>query len=143
MSAASPQPGAAENGTPFGIDPRGPRFGAAITATLLLVVVLLLAARSLRAALFWAGIPCLIAGSLCALLALPSASLTHWALSTFVLPQLPPQVPAITTDLMLSLATTTFDEVLGTAFNVGAVLGLCGLIATLVACLLKSKPNPL
>lgn len=41
MSAASPQPGAAENGTPFGIDPRGPRFGAAITATLLLVVVLL------------------------------------------------------------------------------------------------------
>lgn len=36
MSAASPTSGA-----PAGIDPRGPRFGAAITATLLLVVVLL------------------------------------------------------------------------------------------------------
>jgi len=111
-----------------------------VVAAALLVVVLLLAARSLRAALFWAGIPCLIAGSLCALLALPSASLTHWAISTFVLPQLPPQVPAMTTDLMLSLATTTFDEVLGTALNAGAVLGLCGLIAVLVACLVKSKP---
>lgn len=33
--------GSTPEGAPFGIDPRGPRFGAAITATLLLVVVLL------------------------------------------------------------------------------------------------------
>lgn len=111
-------------------------------AAALLILVLLLAARSVRAALFWAGIPCLVAGALCALLALPSASLTHWTISTFVLPQLPPQVPAITTDIMLSLATTTFDEVLGAAFDAGLILGLCGLIATLVACLLKAKTEP-
>lgn len=40
MSAAAPDR-EAPAGQPFGIDPRGPRFGAAITAVLLLVVVLL------------------------------------------------------------------------------------------------------
>lgn len=34
-------PGTAPSGTPRGIDPRGPRFGAAITAVVLLVVVAL------------------------------------------------------------------------------------------------------
>lgn len=37
MTAASPE----RESTPFGIDPRGPRFGASITAVLLLIVVLL------------------------------------------------------------------------------------------------------
>lgn len=55
MSAGAPQP--AGDAKPFGIDPRGPRFGAAITAVLLLVVILLglteplgadLAARALQ-----------------------------------------------------------------------------------------------
>ncbi len=40
MSGERPAPDAPA-GTPFGIDPRGPRFGAAITAALLLVVILL------------------------------------------------------------------------------------------------------
>lgn len=40
-SASTPDDGAAAHGTPPGIDPRGPRFGAALTAVLLAVVVLL------------------------------------------------------------------------------------------------------
>ncbi|WP_169077681.1 DUF4395 domain-containing protein [Microcella alkalica] len=48
MSAAAPAPGAA--GTQ-GIDPRGPRFGAAITAVLLLVVVGLALSGQLVAAI--------------------------------------------------------------------------------------------
>lgn len=43
MSAATPVSG----GESAGIDPRGPRFGAAITAGLLLVVVLLVTATGL------------------------------------------------------------------------------------------------
>ncbi len=41
MSAAAQERADGTGGAPDGIDPRGPRFGAAITATLLLVVVLL------------------------------------------------------------------------------------------------------
>ncbi|WP_353816685.1 DUF4395 domain-containing protein [Agromyces sp. SYSU T00266] len=40
MSATTPEPGAAPSGRP-GIDPRGPRFSAAITSVLLLAVVVL------------------------------------------------------------------------------------------------------
>ena len=40
-SASTPDDGAPAHGTPPGIDPRGPRFGAALTAVLLAVVVLL------------------------------------------------------------------------------------------------------
>ncbi|MEN9620633.1 MAG: hypothetical protein RL499_826 [Actinomycetota bacterium] len=40
MSAATPNPNVTPS-QPFGIDPRGPRFGASITAVLLLIVVLL------------------------------------------------------------------------------------------------------
>jgi hypothetical protein len=40
VSAPTPQASAADE-RPFGIDPRGPRFGASITAVLLLVVILL------------------------------------------------------------------------------------------------------
>lgn len=45
-------PAAASAGAPAGIDPRGPRFGAAITATLLLATVVLAVAGASVAA-FW------------------------------------------------------------------------------------------
>ncbi|HOD47158.1 MAG TPA: hypothetical protein PKK58_07235, partial [Opitutaceae bacterium] len=111
-----------------------------VVPALLLLLVVLAGVRSVRGFLLWCGFPCLIAGAVAAVLALPSASITYWLCVTLVGPQLPPQIPALILDTALGLLTSAMEVVLGVVLVHASWLGLGGLIAVLLAFLFKSKP---
>ena len=110
-----------------------------ILPALLLLLVAAFGVRSLSGALLWWGIPCLVAGVCAAILALPSASAAHWLFTQLILPQLPPQIPALTLDTVVGLLTSAMEVVLNSVLVSASSIGLCGLIAILLACLLGRK----
>ena len=115
------------------------RWSPVLPAALLLLVAAF-GVRSLRGLLLWWGIPCMLSGAAAALLSLPTASATHWLFTHLILPQLPPQIPALTLDTVISLLTSAMEVVLNAVLHYSAWLGLGGFIAVLFSFLLRSRP---
>ena len=113
-----------------------------LASAVLLVGVAVFGVRSWRGLLLWWGIPCLIAGVVAAVFALPTATMANWVFRELIAPQLPPEVPVLAVETVLGLVTAMAQVVLSAALKSAAWLALGGLVAVLVSPLFKTKAKP-
>ena len=113
-----------------------------LVSVALLVGVAVFGVRSFRGLLLWWGIPCLIAGAVAAMAALPSATAANWFFRYAIAPQLPPEVPVLAVTAVLGLVTAVAQVVLSAALKSAAWLGVGGLVAVIVSPLFKTKAKP-
>ncbi len=113
-----------------------------VVSVVLLLGVAVLGVRSLRGLLLWWGVPCLIAGAVAAVFALPTAAMANWVFQVVIAPQLPPEVPVLAVETALGLVTAMAQVVLSAALKSAAWLALGGLVAVLVSPLFKTKAAP-
>lgn len=110
-----------------------------ILPVLLLLGVALLAVRSLRGALLWWGVPCVIVGGAALVLALPGAAMGDWVFRWFVAPHLPAKVPTLAVEAVLGLVTGLAQVVFGSVMKSGLWLLLGGFAAVIVAFVLRRR----
>ncbi|MFT3831256.1 MAG: hypothetical protein QM691_16280 [Opitutaceae bacterium] len=110
-------------------------------SVLLLLGVAVFAVRSLRGLLLWWGVPCLIAGGLAALFALPGAGAGDWFFRLVIAPSMPPDVPVLAVQTIVGLITALVQVVLGAALKTAAWLALGGLVAVVLAAVVGRR-NP-
>jgi hypothetical protein len=108
----------------------------------LLLLIAAFAVRSFRGWLLWWGVPCLIAGAVSAVFALPTAPAARWFLSHFVVSRLSAQVPAVILDAGFGLMTTVVQNLLGAALKTAVILAVGGLVAVILAAAFRSRPKP-
>lgn len=113
-----------------------------VVSVVLLIGVAVLGVRSCRGLLLWWGIPCLVAGAVAAVFALPTATTANWVFQVLIAPQLPPEVPVLAIETALSLVTAMAQVVLSAALKSAGWLALGGLGAVLVSPLFKTKAKP-
>ncbi len=106
----------------------------------LLLGVAVFGVRSLRGLLLWWGLPCLVAGGLVLICALPGAVMGDWCFRVFVKPALPPEVPVLAVEAVLGLVTSIAGVVLGAALKAGLWLAGGGLAAVVLSFFCKPKP---
>ncbi|HLP03693.1 MAG TPA: hypothetical protein VK163_16820 [Opitutaceae bacterium] len=108
-------------------------------SVLLLAGVAVFAVRSLRGLLLWWGVPCLIAGGLAALFALPGAGAGDWFFQLVIAPSMPPDVPVLAVQTIVGLITALVQVVLGAAMKAAAWLALGGLAAVVLAAVVGKR----
>ncbi len=111
-----------------------------LVAVLLLVGVAVFAVRSVRGLLLWWGVPCLLAGGAAALFALPGAGLGDWFFQLVIAPSMPPDVPVLAVQTLVSLITALVQVVLGAALKAALWLALGGLAALVLSFFLRKRP---
>lgn len=99
-------------------------------------------ARSVQGLLLWVGIPCLVAGAMAAVFAIPGAAMANWVFSIVIKPNLPPEVPVLAVEAVLGVVTAVAQVVLSAALKSAVWLGLGGLVAVIVSPLFKTKVKP-
>jgi len=107
----------------------------------LLIGVAVFGVRSLRGLLLWWGVPCLIAGGVAAMCALPGAALGDLFFQWLIKPQLPAEVPAEAVEAVFGVAMAVVQVVLGAALRTATYLALGGGAAVVLSFFLKSKPK--
>jgi len=117
------------------------RWSPAVPAALLLLIALF-AIRSVRGALLWWGLPCFLAGSAAALLALPVAPVTRLVFDDLVMPVLPPAAPAVMVQTLLDLATGVVQVVMTAALTTAGIMAAAGLVAMIAARFLRPRALP-
>ncbi len=115
------------------------RWSPALPVALLLLVALF-GVRSLRGALLWCGIPCLLAGAGAALLALPVVPAARWAFSVLVEPLFPVAVPSGLIDATFGVMTAVVQEIMNAALLPAAWLAGAGLLCVVLAWFVRRKP---
>ncbi len=131
------------------VEARGPlrrierwaQWSPAVPAALLLLIALF-AVRSLRGWLLWWGIPCFLAGSVAAVLALPVAPITRLVFTSFVVPAFPPEAPAVMVKTMFGLMTAVVQEVMTAALTPACIMAGGGLLGMIVARFFKPRAVP-
>lgn len=131
------------------VEARGPlrrierwaQWSPAVPAALLLLIALF-AVRSLRGWLLWWGIPCFLAGSAAAVLALPVAPITRWVFTSFVVPAFPPEAPAVMVKTMFGLMLAVVQEVMTAALTPACIMAGGGLLGIIVAQFFKPRAVP-
>ena len=109
----------------------------------LLVLIALLAVRSLRGGLFWWGVPCLLAGAIAAGFAGLTVPTVQWISTNLVAPALPPGTSPAILQALLDFMTAVVQQVMTAAWHNGGVLALVGLGAVILGFILKPKaPAP-
>ena len=104
----------------------------ALPAVLLLLIALF-GVRSLRGLLLWWGIPCLAAGVLAALLALPVVTVARWTYAVLVQPLFPATAPATLIDAIFGVMTAVVQEIMKAALVSAAWLAGAGLVCLILA----------
>ncbi len=104
----------------------------ALPAVLLLLIALF-GVRSLRGLLLWWGIPCLAAGALAALLALPVVTVARWTYALVVAPLFPATAPATLIDAIFGVLTAVVQEIMNAALVSAAWLAGAGLVCVILA----------
>lgn len=140
----------AENRIAALVEARGPlrrierwaQWSPAVPAALLLLIALF-AVRSLRGWLLWWGIPCFLAGSVAAILALPVAPITRLVFTRFVLPLFPPEAPAVMVKTIFGLMTAVVQEVMTAALMPACILAGGGLLGMISARFFKPRAVPI
>jgi hypothetical protein len=108
----------------------------------LLLLIALLAVRSLRGCLLWWGIPCFLAGAAAAAMALPVVPMARWIFAAFVVPHFPPAMPAEIVQTSFGLMTAVIQEVMAAALTSAGILAGAGLLCLLLACFCKRRVAP-
>lgn len=116
------------------------RWGWVVPVVLLLGVAVF-AVRSLRGLLLWWGVPCLVAGGVALMCALPGAALGDLFFQWLIKPQLPAEVPTQAVETVFDVAMGVVLVVLGAALKAATYLALGGGVAVVLALFLKSKPK--
>lgn len=109
------------------------RWGWVVPVVLLLGVAVF-GVRSLRGLLLWWGVPCLIAGGVAVMCALPGAALGDLFFQWLIKPQLPAEA-------VFGVAMGVVLVVLGAALKTATYLALGGGVAVVLALFLRSKPK--
>jgi hypothetical protein len=113
-----------------------------VLAVVLLAGVGVFGVRSVRGLLLWWGLPCLIAGVVAAVFALPGAAMGGWFFRIVIAPLLPPEAPVLAVEAVLGLVMAVAQVVLGAALKSAAWLVLGGLVAVILSPLFKTKAGP-
>ncbi len=100
---------------------------------LLLLLIALFGVRSLCGWLLWWGIPCLIAGALAALLALPVVPATRWVFTVLVAPYFPPSAPSDLFEACFGVMTAVAQEIMHAALISAAWVAGAGLLCVILA----------
>jgi hypothetical protein len=108
----------------------------------LLLLIAVFAVRSFRGWMFWWGIPCLIAGAVSAIFALPVVPAGKWIFAHFVVPSLPAEVPTGTLDALAGLVMAVLQVVMNAALHTAGALAIGGLVAVILGAVFKSRPQP-
>ena len=116
------------------------RWGWVVPVVLLLGVAVF-GVRSLRGLLLWWGVPCLIAGGVAVMCALPGAALGDLFFQWLIKPQLPAEVPAEAVEAVFGVAMAVVQVVLGAALRTATYLAFGGGAAVVLSFFLKSKPK--
>jgi hypothetical protein len=116
------------------------RWGWVVPVVLLLGVAVF-GVRSLRGLLLWWGVPCLVAGGVALMCALPGAALGDLFFQWLIKPQLPAEVPAEAVEAVFGVAMGVVLVVLGAALKSATYLALGGGMAVVLALFLRSKPK--
>jgi hypothetical protein len=112
----------------------------AVPAVLLLLIVVF-AVRSFRGWMFWWGIPCLIVGTVSAVLAFSVVPAGRWMLAQLVVPYLPAEVSATTLEAMAGLVTAVLQPAMTAALHTASALAIGGLVAVILGAVCKSRPK--
>jgi len=113
-----------------------------LVPVILLVGVTVFGVRSFRGLLLWWGLPCLIAGAVAAVFALPGAAMGGWVFHNVIAPQLPPEVPVRAVETVFRLVTAVAQVVMGAALKTAGLLAAGGLVAVILSAFFKSRPKP-
>ena len=113
----------------------------AVPAALLLLIAVF-AVRSFRGWMWWWGIPCLIAGTVGAVVALSIVPSGSWMFTYVIVPHLPAEVPATTQGALDGLVTAVVQPVMNAALHSAGALAIGGLVAVILGAVFKSRSNP-
>ena len=113
----------------------------AVPAALLLLIAVF-AVRSFRGWMFWWGIPCLIAGAVSAVFALPVVPAGKWIFAHFIVPHLPAEFPTATLDALAGMVMAVLQSVMDAALHTAGALAIGGLVALILGAVFKSRPTP-
>jgi len=120
---------------------RWAHWSPAVPAALLLLITLL-AVRTLRGGLLWWGIPCFVAGAAAAVVALPVAPIARLVFEYFVIPNLPAGTPAVMVKTLLGLLTDVIQVMMNAALASAGILAAAGLVGMIAGRFCKRREVP-
>ncbi len=110
---------------------------------LLALGVAVFGVRSVRGLLLWWGIPCLLAGGVAALFALPGAAAGSAVFDVLLKSSLPPEAPAFAIEMVVGLISGVVAAVFAPALKFGLWLAGGGLVAVVLSFFCRAKPPAL
>lgn len=106
---------------------------------LLALGVAVFGVRSVRGLLLWWGIPCLLAGGMAALFALPGAAAGSAVYDVLLKSSLPPEAPAFAIEMVVGVISGVVAAVFAPALKFGLWLAVGGFVAIVLSFFFKPK----
>ena len=113
-----------------------------VVPALLALGVALFGVRSVRGLLLWWGIPCLLAGGVAAVFALPGAAAGNVVFDLVIKQSLPVEAPALAIETVVGVITGLVQAVFAPALKLGLWLLAGGFVALVASFFCKPKAVP-
>lgn len=113
-----------------------------VVPLILILLVGVFAVRGIRGLLLWWGVPCLIAGVIALMLALPTVFLARLSYATLIEPQLPTDVPVQTARAVFDLVAGLMSAFMAQPLQWAGGLALGGLVAVILSAFFRGSSRP-